>query len=78
LQVKRMTVTPRMSLLGMRLRSGGSASKTNLLTPTGMGPTRRESSSWSYSELDCASQQGGQAVGMFVGLTRWQSRRRAR
>lgn len=35
----------------MRLRSGGSASKMNLLTPTGMGPTRRESSSWSYSEL---------------------------
>jgi hypothetical protein len=28
-----------------------SASKMNLFTPTGMGPTRRESSSWSYSEL---------------------------
>lgn len=31
--------------------SGGSASKMNLLTPTGIGPTSRESSSWSYSEL---------------------------
>ena len=35
----------------MRRRSGGSASKMNLFTPIGMGPTRRESSSWSCSEL---------------------------
>lgn len=34
-----------------------------------MGPTRRESSSWSYSELECASQQEGQVVGM-VGNSR--------
>jgi hypothetical protein len=46
-----MTVTPRISVAGMREVFGGSASKTNLLTPTGMGPTRRESSSWSCSEL---------------------------
>lgn len=44
-------MTPRISDGGMRLRSGASASKMNLLTPTGMGPTRRESSSWSCSEL---------------------------
>jgi hypothetical protein len=43
-----MTVTPMISASGMRFVSGESASKTNLLTPTGMGPTRRESSSWSY------------------------------
>lgn len=44
-------MTPRISLFGMRARFGGSASKMNLFTPTGMGPTRRESSSWSCSEL---------------------------
>lgn len=41
-------MTPRTSASGMRLVSGASASKMNLLTPTGMGPTRRVSSSWSY------------------------------
>lgn len=46
-----MTVTPKISVAGMREVFGGSASKTNLLTPTGMGPTRSESSSWSCSEL---------------------------
>lgn len=44
-------MTPRISVVGMRRRSGGSASKMNLFTPTGMGPTRRESSSWSCSDL---------------------------
>lgn len=38
--------------MGMRFRSGESASKMNLLMPTGIGPTRRESSSWSCSELE--------------------------
>jgi hypothetical protein len=47
-----MTVTPRISVAGMLAVFGGSASKMNLLTPTGMGPTRRESSSWSCSELE--------------------------
>ncbi len=47
-----MTVTPMMSVAGMRAVLGGSASKRNLLTPTGMGPTRRVSSSWSWSELE--------------------------
>lgn len=37
--------------MGMRFRSGESASKMNLLMPTGIGPTSRESSSWSCSEL---------------------------
>lgn len=46
-----MTVTPRISVPGMRSVLGESASKTNLLTPTGMGPTSRLSSSWSCSEL---------------------------
>lgn len=46
-----MTVTPRISVAGMCAVLGGSASKMNLLTPTGMGPTRSESSSWSCSEL---------------------------
>lgn len=46
-----MTVTPRISVAGMLAVFGGSASKMNLLTPTGMGPTRSESSSWSCSEL---------------------------
>lgn len=44
-------MTPRISVVGIRRRSGGSASKMNLLTPTGIGPTRRESSSWSCSDL---------------------------
>lgn len=44
-------MTPRISASGIRLVFGGSASKTNLFTPTGMGPTRRESSSWSCSSL---------------------------
>jgi hypothetical protein len=44
-------VTPMISLFGMRERSGGSARKRNLFTPTGSGPTRTESSSWSYSLL---------------------------
>lgn len=38
--------------MGMRFRSGESASKMNLLIPTGIGPTSRESSSWSCSELE--------------------------
>ncbi len=46
-----MTVTPSISDVGIRLRSGASASKMNLLTPTGIGPTSKESSSWSCSEL---------------------------
>lgn len=41
-------MTPRISASGMRFVSGESASKTNLLTPTGMGPTEMVSSSWSY------------------------------
>ena len=49
--MRRMTVTPKISASGIRLVSGGSASKMNLLTPTGMGPTSRESSSWSCSSL---------------------------
>ena len=44
-------MTPRISDVGMRRRFGGSASNMNLLTPTGMGPTSRESSSWSCSDL---------------------------
>ena len=44
-------MTPMISLLGMRDRSGGSARNSNLFTPTGMGPTRTESSSWSCSLL---------------------------
>jgi hypothetical protein len=38
-------VTPMISLLGMRDRSGASALNWNLLTPMGRGPTRTESSS---------------------------------
>lgn len=50
-------------MAGMLAVLGGSASKTNLLTPTGMGPTRRESSSWSCSELvRCVSVDGALAV----------------
>lgn len=49
--MRRMTVTPRISASGIRLVSGGSASKMNLFTPTGIGPTSRESSSWSCSSL---------------------------
>jgi hypothetical protein len=45
-------VTPKISASGIRLVSGGSASKMNLLTPTGMGPTSSESSSWSCSSLE--------------------------
>ena len=44
-------MTPRISDVGMRRRLGGSASNMNLFTPTGMGPTSRESSSWSCSDL---------------------------
>ena len=43
-------MTPRISDAGMRVRLGESASKMNLLTPVGTGPTRRVSSSWSCSE----------------------------
>ena len=46
-----MTVTPRISEEGRRVREGASASKMNLLTPMGIGPTRRLSSSWSCSDL---------------------------
>ena len=46
-----MTVTPSTSASGIRLVSGGSAWNRNLLTPTGIGPTSKESSSWSCSEL---------------------------
>lgn len=44
-------MTPITSELGMLAVFGGSASKTNLFVPGGMGPTSRESSSWSCSEL---------------------------
>ena len=44
-------MTPMISVVGILVRLGGSASKTNLLTPMGMGPTKRESSSWSCSDL---------------------------
>jgi hypothetical protein len=44
-------VTPIISDGGRFDKLGGSASNRNLLTPMGIGPTRRESSSWSYSEL---------------------------
>lgn len=57
-----MTVTPMISLLGMRARSGGSARNWNLLIPIGRGPTRTESSSWSYSFLERVSQVGVQLV----------------
>jgi hypothetical protein len=50
--VRRMTVTPKISASGIRFVSGGSASKMNLLTPIGMGPTSSESSSWSCSSLE--------------------------
>lgn len=46
-----------MSASGIRDVSGASASKMNLLTPTGTGPTRSESSSWSYWSL-ASDQQG--------------------
>ena len=49
-------MTPRISVEGMRLRFGGSASKMNLFVPVGMGPTRRESSSWSCSDLNYPQQ----------------------
>lgn len=61
-----MTVTPMISLLGMRERSGASAQKRNLLMPTGTGPTRTESSSWSYSLLKAyllALRSGGHGSG---------------
>ena len=44
-------MTPRTSVSGILEVSGASASKMNLLTPIGIGPTRRESSSWSCSSL---------------------------
>ena len=40
-------LTPSTSSFGMRVGSGGEASNSNWLTPLGMGPTTRESSSWS-------------------------------
>lgn len=71
-----MTVTPRISEDGRWDRLGGSASKMNLLTPIGMGPTRRESSSWSCSELESVLE-----VDVVVGdgqmLTRSQNRHRS-
>lgn len=57
-----MTVTPRISEDGRRDRLGGSASKMNLLTPIGIGPTRRESSSWSCSELQKTLEADGRGV----------------
>lgn len=50
-----MTVTPTISVFGILVRSGASASKVNLLTPTGTGPTRSESKTWSCSELSLVS-----------------------
>ena len=59
-------MTPRISESGIRLRLGESASKMNLLTPTGTGPTSRESSSWSCSEL-ALSQNGHESWDAKVG-----------
>ena len=52
-----MTVTPTISVFGILDKSGASASKRNLLTPTGTGPTRRESRTWSCSVLVNFGQQ---------------------
>jgi hypothetical protein len=46
-------VTPRISLSGMEDALGGSACRMNLLMPTGMGPTKISSRTWSC-EVDFA------------------------
>jgi hypothetical protein len=43
-----MTVTPKISLSGIEDALGGSACRMNLLIPTGTGPTRISSRTWSW------------------------------